>query len=105
MCGVAKCVKSKNYWTCAECEDYNPDLETPCTSGVGDTTMLPLSSATEMSELLCKRYNSNTRENLKRCREIGYPEFIAEIKKKVADGWRTWQIISDEMVFTDYKPR
>lgn len=102
ICGIAKCVISKKYWTCAECEDYDPDSNNPCTSDAGDTTMLPLTSAAEMSQLICKRYCSNTRENLKRCREIGYPEFIAEIRKKVADGWRTWQIISDEMVFTEY---
>ena len=35
------------------------------------------------------------------CQEIGYDSFIKEVKEKVANGWRTWQIISDEMVFTD----
>ncbi len=104
MCGISKCVKSKNYWTCAECDDFDPDLDSPCTSGGGDNTMLPLSSAPEMSKIICKRYSSSTKENLKKCREVGYPEFIAEIKKKVDGGWRTWQVISDEMVFTDYKP-
>ena len=102
MCGISKCVKSKGYWTCAECEDYDPDSDAPCTSNVGDETVLPLSSSMEMSKLICKRYNANTRENLKQCRDIGYPEFIAEIKQKVDDGWRTWQVISSDMVFTDY---
>ncbi len=102
ICGIAKCVRSKKFWTCAECEDYDPDSDNPCTSKAGDSTMLPLSSAGEMSKIICKRYRSNTGENLRRCREIGYPEFIAEIRKKVDDGWRTWQVISDEMVFTEY---
>ena len=38
---------------------------------------------------------------LKKCREIGYLAFIEEAKEKVANGWRTWQIISKDMVFTN----
>jgi hypothetical protein len=101
-CGISKCVNAKGYWTCAECKDYDPDSDNPCTADVSDNAMLPISSATEMSKLICKRYCSNTSANLKKCREIGYPVFIEEIRKNVDEGWRTWQIISNEMVFTEY---
>jgi len=45
-------------------------------------------------------YNRDTCNNLKKCREIGYKAFIKEAREKVENGWRTWQVISDEMVFT-----
>jgi len=97
ICSIGRCVKEKGYWTCAECKDYNPESIYPCPHT--DTTSFPgLPSRSEFSALACKRYNSNTIDNLKRCREIGYPAFINEIKEKVGNGWRTWQVISNEMV-------
>ncbi|MHA2122034.1 MAG: DUF3795 domain-containing protein [Promethearchaeota archaeon] len=98
FCGISKCVKSKGYWTCAECGDYNPDANNPCTN-LGDNPM-PMADPGQMTKLICTRYSKNTCSNLKRCREIGYETFIKEAKVKVANGWRTWHVISDEMVFT-----
>ena len=48
-----------------------------------------------------KRYSLNNAENLKRCREIGYPAFISETRQKVGTEWRTWQVISKDRLFTE----
>ena len=98
FCGISKCVKAKGYWTCAECDDYNPDEDIPC-SNVGSNP-IPMADPGQMTKLICTRYSRDTCNNLKRCQEIGYTSFIKEVKEKVANGWRTWQVISDEMVFT-----
>ncbi len=99
MCGIAKCVKSKKYWTCAECDDYNPESETPCPH-IKESS-IPLTDKGQWTKMICTRYNKDTINNLKKCREIGYLKFIKEAKEKVENGWRTWQIISDEMVVTN----
>ncbi len=99
ICGIANCVKSKGYWTCAECNDYDPELETPCPHI--SSNPVPMSDKGTMTKMICKRYSRDTALNLKKCREIGYNEFIKEAKEKVANGWRTWQIISKDMIFTD----
>ena len=99
ICGIANCVKSKGYWTCAECDEYNPNSETPCPNINKDA--MPIADKGQMSKIICARYSKDTANNLKKCREIGYVAFIKEAKEKVKNGWRTWQIISDEMVFTD----
>lgn len=100
MCSIAKCVKSKGYWTCAECEDFNPESEDPCPHSDTGLTSISLGSRRETFALLCKRYSANNVENLRKCREMGYPAFIAETEEKVRTGWRTWQVISNEMLFT-----
>ena len=97
-CPIWKCVKSKGYWTCAECEEYDVESKSPCPHPEENFPGLPLSSRGVATELVCKRYASNNIENLKRCREIGYPAFVEEIKEKVEKGWRTWQVISKEMI-------
>lgn len=99
ICAIANCVKSKGYWTCAECDEYDPVSETPCPHVKED--LMPIADKGQMNKILCTRYSKDTINNLKKCREIGYLEFIKEAKEKVAKGWRTWQIISDEMVFTN----
>ena len=99
-CPIWRCVKSKGYWTCAECEEYDVDSKSPCPHPEENFPGLALSSKGVMTELVCKRYASNNIENLRRCREIGYPAFVEEIKEKVEKGWRTWQVISKEMVVT-----
>jgi hypothetical protein len=99
FCSVAKCVKSKGYWTCAECEDFNPESEHPCPHSDADVASMPLGSRQQTSALIRKRYNANNIENLKKCLEIGYPAFIAEAREKVRSGWRTWQVISSETLF------
>ena len=100
VCGIAKCVKSKGYWTCAECEDFDLQSKDPCPHSDTDSASTLQGSRREAWSMVCKRYSSNNLENLRKCREIGYPAFIAETREKVRNGWRTWQIISNEMVFT-----
>ena len=99
MCSVAKCVKSKRYWTCAECEDFNLESVQPCPHSDTDLTSTLLGSRQQTSALIRKRYNANNIENLRKCGEIGYPAFIAETREKVRTGWRTWQVISNERLF------
>lgn len=99
ICGIALCVKTKGFWTCAECEDYDPESETPCP--YDEKSPIPVGNKKNMMKMICTRYSRNPIENLKRCLEIGYDAFLKEAEEKVADGWRTWKIISDEMVFTD----
>ena len=99
FCGISKCVKSKGYWTCAECEEYDPTAEMPCLRK--ESAPVPMADPGQMTKMICTRYSKDTCNNLKKCREIGYNAFIKEAKEKVANGWRTWQVISDEMVFTD----
>ncbi|MFX1464022.1 MAG: DUF3795 domain-containing protein [Promethearchaeota archaeon] len=98
FCSISKCVKSKGYWTCAECEDYNPEAEDPCPHD--EPNPIPMGDKAQTTRMICRRYSNDTCNNLKRSREIGYNALIKEIKDKVANGWRTWQVVSDEMVFT-----
>ena len=98
MCSIAHCVKLKGYWTCAECEDFSLESKQPCPHSDADFDSMPMGSRREIWNIVCRRYSSNNLENLRRCREIGYPAFIAETKEKVRNGWRTWQVISNEMV-------
>jgi hypothetical protein len=98
FCGISKCVKAKGYWTCAECENYDPIAEMPCPNE--SSAPIPMADPGQMTKMICTRYSRDTCDNLKKCREIGYKAFIEEIKEKVADGWRTWKVISDEMVFS-----
>jgi len=99
ICGIAQCVKSKGYWTCAECDEYNPESETPCPHV--NPSPMPMSDKGTMTQLICTRYSKDNIKNLELCRELGYNELIKQAKEKVADGWRTWQVISDENVFTN----
>jgi len=99
ICGISNCVRNKGYWTCAECDDYNPDSETPCPHINQKQNFI--TDKGQMMKLMCHRYNEDLNNNLKRCREIGYEQFIKEAKEKVSNGWRTWQIINKDMVFTN----
>jgi len=100
MCSIAKCVKSRGYWTCAECEYFNPESQEPCPHSDADLASTRMGSRRETLTMVCRRYSSNNSENLRRCREVGYPAFIAETKEKVRKGWRTWQVISNEKLMT-----
>ena len=99
FCGIAQCVKSKGYWTCAECSEYDPNSDSPCPHV--NPSPMPMADKGSMTKMICKRYGKDTVNNLQKCRDIGYQAFINEVKKKVENGWRTWKIISDEMVFTN----
>jgi hypothetical protein len=103
FCGISKCVKEKGYWTCAECEDYNPTADEPCPN-IGNNP-IPMADPSQMTSLICTRYSRDNSNNLKRCQEMGYEECIKEVKEKVTSGWRTWQVISDAMVFTKVMKR
>lgn len=103
FCGIAKCVNSKGYWTCAECNDYDPMAETPCPNE--EPNSMPMANRAQMTKMICTRYSRDTCDNLKKCREMGYNAFIKEAKEKVENGWRTWKVISDEMVFTETMKR
>jgi hypothetical protein len=96
-CPIAECVIEKGFWTCAECIDYTPGT-TPVCPHTDSTPKRP--SRSQISTIVCERYNFSTIENLKKCREIGYPAFIKEVKENVEKGWRTWHIINNEMVVT-----
>ena len=98
-CGIATCVSSKGYWTCAECEDYNPDSDSPCPHS--KEGVVPFQDSGKMMKMICTRYGGDTILNLKRCKEIGYSNFIKEAKEKVKNGWRTWQVISKDKLFTE----
>lgn len=98
MCPIWKCVKAKGYLTCAECDEYKVDSESPCPHFETDHPDVLLPSKGKISNLVCKRYKSNNVENLRKCRDLGYPAFVEETKKRLRKGWRTWQVISNEMV-------
>ncbi|MFX1238351.1 MAG: DUF3795 domain-containing protein [Promethearchaeota archaeon] len=98
ICGIAKCVNSKGYWTCAECDDYDPDSQTPCPYVIDDAIIMTDKGKT--TKMICERYNHDPSNNLKSCRQIGYNDFIEEAKKKVRNGWRTWKIISNKTIFS-----
>ena len=95
-CPIVDCAKTTGYWTCAECDDFRPDSESPCPHV--EAVSNPFESKGAMFAMVCKRYSKNNLDNLKRCQEIGYPEFIAEVKEKTKNGWRTYQVISREML-------
>ncbi len=100
-CPVGRCVMEKGYWTCAECADYDPEATHPCPHTDTDSfPNLASQSRSDVYDITCKRYASTVTGNLKRCREIGYPAFIEEARGRIGNGWRTWQVISNEMVVT-----
>jgi len=99
-CPIWKCVTSKGYWTCAECDEYDPGSEHPCPYSETNHPDVPLSSKGTMSALVCKRYQSHNTNNLRTCREIGYPAFIEAVKEQIRKGWRTWQVINDAEIFS-----
>ncbi len=99
ICSISNCVKAKGYWTCAECKDYNPESENPCPHV--NSRSMPIADKGQFMKMIYTRYNRDPAQNLKNCRDVGYLAFIKNVKEKVANGWRTWQIISKEMVFTN----
>jgi len=103
-CAIARCVRSKGYWTCAECDYFVPESERPCTQPDTAPVGNPLESRQVMSAMICKRYSGNNKENLKACRDKGYSAFVEEVRERVKQGWRTWQVISQEPVFSK-RPR
>jgi hypothetical protein len=99
ICGIAKCVKSKGFWTCAECEEFTPDSDSPCPHI--NPAPIPMADKGSMMQLICRRYNQDNIKNLELCHKMGYNNFIDHAREKITDGWRTWQVISKEKVFTE----
>jgi len=52
--------------------------------------------------MITKRYAGWNLENLKRIQEVGYRKFIDEMQAKVKKGFLTSDVISDEMVVTEF---
>ncbi len=53
-------------------------------------------------EMITKRYAKWNLENLKRIQERGYRRFIGEMQEKVKNGFLTSDVISPEMVVTEF---
>ena len=59
-------------------------------------------SAPAIFKMITRRYASWNIENLKRIRNVGYRKFIDEMHERVKKGFLTSDIISDEMVVTEF---
>jgi hypothetical protein len=94
-CPMKICPGEKGYLTCAECD------EMPC-SGDEEKGEGELISAPNVLEMITKRYANWNIENLKRIREAGYRKFIDEMQEKVQKGFLTGDVISGEMVVTEF---
>jgi len=104
-CSISQCVKSKGYLTCAECDEFDPGADHICPHRDEENAKIPdrpFASRSQALQLVTRRLCSTNIENLRRCQEIGYINFIAEMKEKVNNGWRTWQVISPENVFREF---
>jgi hypothetical protein len=94
-CPMKICTGEKGYLTCAECDKM------PC-SGDEEKGEGELMSAPNILEMITKRYANWNIENLKRIREVGYRKFIDEMQEKVKKGFLTSDVISGEMVVTEF---
>lgn len=94
-CPMKSCTAEKGYLTCAECERL------PCSVEETETGADPM-SAPAMLKMITRRYAGWNLENLKRIQEVGYRSFIDEMQEKVKQGFLTSDVISDEMVVTEF---
>jgi len=104
-CSISQCVESKGYLTCAECSKFDQGTNETCPNHDEENTNIlgkPFGARSQAFEIVNKRYNCTNIDNLRRCQEIGYINFIGEMKEKVSGGWRTWQVISPENVFREF---
>ena len=88
-CPINLCARSRNVTTCADCDLFIGDINTPCKNEE------PL----EIFRLISRRYSGWNLENLKRIREIGIEAFKVEMEKKISEGFSTCDVISREKVF------
>jgi len=72
FCSIRKCCQKKGYTSCADCP------EMPC----------------KKLEWITRRYKKWSLKNLKRIREIGYEEWLKEMKKAVEEGFVTGDVIA-----------
>jgi hypothetical protein len=94
-CPMKACAGGKGYLTCAECEKL------PCSADETHKDDDPM-SAPAILQMITRRYAGWNIENLKRIREVGYRAFIDEMQAKVKKGFLTSDVISDEMVLTEF---
>jgi len=94
-CPMKTCTGDKGYLTCAECDRL------PCAADETEKGGDPM-SAPAILEMITKRYAGWNLENLKRIQEVGYRKFIDEMQAKVKKGFLTSDVISDEMVVTEF---
>mgnify|MGYP001014347883 CR=1 FL=1 len=94
-CPVKICIGEKGGLTCAECDKM------PCSGDKNKGEREPM-SAPDILEMITKRYANWNMENLQRIREVGYRQFIDEMQQKVQKGFLTSDVISGEMVVTEF---
>jgi len=94
-CPIKDCIGEKGCLTCAECDRM------PCSGDNNKGEREPV-SAPAILEMITKRYANWNMENLQRIREVGYRQFIDEMQKKVHKGFLTSDVISGEMVVTEF---
>lgn len=98
VCLVKACAEKQGFLTCAEC------IKMPCNERRGDEESQSPETAGWL-DLVTKRYSHWNIDNLKRIREIGYRRFIDEMQEKVKSGFLTSDVISSEMILTDFIKR
>jgi hypothetical protein len=94
-CPMKTCTGEKRYLTCAECDSM------PCSTDEKEKGGDPM-SAPAILGMITRRYAGWNIENLKRIQEVGYRKFIDEMQQKVKKGFLTSEVISDEMVVTEF---
>lgn len=94
-CPMKTCTGEKDYLTCAECDRL------PC-SAEEEEKGGDLMSAPAILGMITRRYAGWNLANLKRIQEVGYRKFIDEMQEKVRKGFLTSDVISDEMVVTEF---
>jgi hypothetical protein len=94
-CPMKICTAEKGYLTCAECDRL------PCKADADENSGDQM-SAPAILEMITRRYSGWNIANLRRIQEIGYRRFIDEMQEKVKQGFLTSDVISDEMVVTEF---
>jgi hypothetical protein len=94
-CPIKICSREKGYLICAECDRM------PCSGADNNAEAEPM-SAPRILEMITKRYANWNIENLQRIRAKGYRRFIDEMQQKVRKGFLTSDVISGEMVVTEF---
>jgi hypothetical protein len=91
-CSIKDCAEKQGFLSCAECSKI------PCHESLEKVDI----KVAETLGLVTKRYAHWNIDNLKRIREIGYRRFIDEMQDKVRKGFLTSDVISSEMLVTEY---
>jgi hypothetical protein len=94
-CPMKTCTGEKGYLTCAECDRI------PCAADESEKADDPM-NAPAILKMITRRYAGWNLENLRRIQEVGYRKFLDEMQAKVKKGFLTSDVISDEMVVTEF---